>query len=130
MARNILQLSKLPRVLLNFNRGYSETSAQFPKITTHYTLNPRDKDERWAEVDMERFVDEADLLIVGGGPAGFSAAIRAKQIAAEKGQELRVCLVEKASEVGGHILSGACLDPVALNELIPETLGHEFWNCF
>lgn len=69
---------------------------------------------------MERFVDEADILIVGGGPAGLSAAIRAKQLAAEKGQELRVCLVEKAAEVGGHILSGACLDPVALNELIPD----------
>lgn len=69
---------------------------------------------------MERFVDEADILIVGGGPGGLSAAIRAKQIAAEKGQELRVCLVEKAAEVGGHILSGACLDPVALNELIPD----------
>lgn len=120
MARNLLQLSKFPRVLLNTHRNYSEASAQYPKITTHYTLNPRDKDERWAEVDMERFADEADLLIVGGGPAGFSAAIRAKQIAAEKGQELRVCLVEKASEVGGHILSGACLDPVALNELIPD----------
>lgn len=121
MARNILQVSKYPRVLLNAQRFYSEaSSAQFPKITTHYTLNPREKDQRWAEVDMERFADEADLLIVGGGPAGFSAAIRAKQIAAEKGQELRVCLVEKSAEVGGHILSGACLDPVALNELIPD----------
>lgn len=48
------------------------------------------------------------------------AAIRAKQIASEKGKELRVCVVEKSSEVGGHILSGACLDPVALNELIPD----------
>lgn len=69
---------------------------------------------------MERFSDEADLLIVGGGPAGMSAAIRAKQLAAEKGQELRVCVIEKAAEVGGHILSGACVDPIALNELIPD----------
>ncbi|XP_058460033.1 electron transfer flavoprotein-ubiquinone oxidoreductase, mitochondrial [Malaya genurostris] len=120
MAKNILLLSKYSRLLLNNHRYYSEASAQFPNITTHYTVKPRDKDSRWAEVDMERFADEADLLIVGGGPAGFSAAIRAKQIAAEKGQELRVCLVEKSSEVGGHILSGACLDPVALNELIPD----------
>lgn len=69
---------------------------------------------------MERFVDEADLVIVGAGPAGLSAAIRAKQLAAEQGKEIRVCVVEKASEVGAHILSGACLDPVALNELIPD----------
>ncbi|EAA11780.3 AGAP005894-PA [Anopheles gambiae str. PEST] len=122
MARNMLNIAKYTRTLLQRPqlRHYSEASAQFPKITTHYTIHPRDKDPRWGEVDMERFVDEADLLIVGGGPAGLSAAIRAKQLAAEKGQELRVCLVEKAAEVGGHILSGACLDPVALNELIPD----------
>ncbi|KFB44499.1 AGAP005894-PA-like protein [Anopheles sinensis] len=122
MARNILNIAKYTRTILNQQqiRCYSEASAQFPKITTHYTIKPREKDPRWAEVDMERFVDEADILIVGGGPAGLSAAIRAKQIAAEKGQELRVCLVEKAAEMGGHILSGACLDPVALNELIPD----------
>lgn len=69
---------------------------------------------------MEREADETDLLIIGGGPAGMSAAIRAKQVANEKGQELRVCVIEKAAEIGGHILSGACLDPIALNELIPD----------
>lgn len=60
------------------------------------------------------------LLILGGGPAGLSAAIRAKQLATEQGKEIRVCVVEKASEVGAHILSGACLDPVAINELFPN----------
>lgn len=69
---------------------------------------------------MERYVDEVDVLIVGGGPAGMSAAIRAKQIAAEQGKEIRVCVVEKATEIGAHILSGACFDPVAINELIPD----------
>lgn len=95
-------------------------SRSYAKITTHYTIHSREKDERWKAVDMERFVDETDLLIVGGGPAGLSAAIRAKQLATEHGKELRVCVVEKASEIGAHILSGACLDPVAITELIPN----------
>lgn len=69
---------------------------------------------------MERFVEEVDICVVGGGPAGMAAAIRAKQLATEKGQELRVCVLEKASEIGGHILSGAVMDPVAINELLPE----------
>lgn len=69
---------------------------------------------------MERYVDETDILIVGGGPAGLSAAIQARKLAKKHGKELRVTLVEKASTIGGHILSGACLDPIALNELFPN----------
>lgn len=69
---------------------------------------------------MERYVDETDILIVGGGPAGMSAAIQARKLAEKHGKELRVTLVEKSATIGGHILSGACIDPIALNELIPD----------
>ena len=61
-----------------------------------------------------------DVVIVGAGPAGLSAAIRLKQLAAEKDAELSVCVLEKGSEVGAHILSGAVIDPKSLDELIPD----------
>jgi electron-transferring-flavoprotein dehydrogenase len=61
-----------------------------------------------------------DVVVVGGGPAGLAAAIRLKQLAAEKKSELGVCVVEKGSEIGAHILSGAVMDPRALTELLPD----------
>jgi electron-transferring-flavoprotein dehydrogenase len=61
-----------------------------------------------------------DVVIVGAGPAGLSAAIRLRQLAAEREHDLSVCVLEKAAELGGHILSGAVLEPRALNELIPD----------
>ncbi len=68
----------------------------------------------------ERESMEFDVVIVGAGPSGLSAAIRLKQLSEEAGTELNVCVVEKGSEVGAHILSGAVLEPRTLNELIPD----------
>lgn len=68
----------------------------------------------------DRDVMSYDVVIIGAGPAGLSCAIRLKQQAATKGQDLSVCILEKGSEVGAHLLSGAVFEPRALNELIPD----------
>jgi NADPH-dependent 2,4-dienoyl-CoA reductase/sulfur reductase-like enzyme len=76
-----------------------------PRLTTHYKKLDRSKDSRWEGIDMDRAVDQTDILIVGGGPAGLSAAIKLKQLSAAAGKEYRVTVVEKAGTPGAHTLS-------------------------
>jgi electron-transferring-flavoprotein dehydrogenase len=71
----------------------------------------------------DREAMEFDVVVVGAGPSGLAAAIRLKQLAAAEGRETSVCVLEKGSEVGAHILSGAVLEPRALDELIPDWKG-------
>src|SRR5512134_211036 len=77
--------------------------------------------ERMTALELpEREAMEFDVVIVGAGPAGLAAAIRLKQLAARAGRELSVVVLEKGSEVGAHILSGAVIDPIGLDRLVPD----------
>ncbi|KAI0316037.1 FAD/NAD(P)-binding domain-containing protein [Amylostereum chailletii] len=90
-------------------RGFGSTPDEWERINDAFDVS-----------SVERASDDVDVCIVGGGPAGLSAAIRLKQLEQEKGREIRVVVLEKGGEIGSHTLSGAVIEPRALNELIPD----------
>ena len=118
---NALRASATP-ITISFptHRFLSGIDAMVKEQAVHSSRNVfgsrQDEEERMSERESMAY----DVVIVGAGPAGLSAAIRLKQLANEAGREISVCILEKGSEVGAHILSGAVVDPKALDELIPD----------
>ncbi|KIY53150.1 hypothetical protein FISHEDRAFT_33898 [Fistulina hepatica ATCC 64428] len=91
-----------------------------PCVLRYLTTSVCRHAKRFDPASVERAEDEVDVCIVGAGPAGLSAAIRLKQLERERGNDIRVVVLEKGSEAGSHILSGAVVEPRALNELLPD----------
>ncbi|KAL1895761.1 hypothetical protein Cpir12675_003094 [Ceratocystis pirilliformis] len=105
-----------------FNRQFGTVPARRSEAGNEDVFDPS---------TIERESDQVDVCIIGGGPAGMAAAIRLKQLANEAGNEdFRVLLLEKASEIGAHIISGAVIQPSAINELIPDWLDENNPNRF
>lgn len=122
VSANLQSSPRALRPALRISSTYF-TSGQTRLLSTSLRRCYADVDESFDPADVERESDEVDVCIVGGGPAGLSAAIRLKQIANEDGNEdFRVVVLEKGGEVGSHILSGNVLEPRAINELIPDWL--------
>ncbi|KAL5050116.1 hypothetical protein BDW71DRAFT_174802 [Aspergillus fruticulosus] len=102
------------------------TTTQTRAFSLSSSRNLTDENGHFDPRQVERESDEVDVCIVGGGPAGLSAAIRLKQLANEAGnEEFRVIVLEKAGEIGAHVLSGNVLEPSAMEELFPDWLSED-----
>ncbi|KAI9051227.1 hypothetical protein LZ554_005328 [Drepanopeziza brunnea f. sp. 'monogermtubi'] len=130
LRRNPLRaIAQLPQFFQS-SPSLARPRTSFPPTLAHSRALSVTTARKFADVNedfdlksIDRESDEVDVCIVGGGPAGLSAAIRLKQLANEAGNEdFRVLLLEKAGEIGAHILSGAVIEPTAINELIPDWL--------
>ncbi|KAK2880115.1 hypothetical protein FQN49_000562 [Arthroderma sp. PD_2] len=98
---------------------------------SHVSARRQEEESRFKPEDIQRESDEVDVCIVGGGPAGLCAAIQLKKLANDAGNEdFRVLLLEKAGEIGDHIVSGNVLQPTAINELLPDWLSEDNPNRF
>ncbi|GAA5850467.1 hypothetical protein JCM8547_001884 [Rhodosporidiobolus lusitaniae] len=113
--------SRSARLAQNHTRSLPAAQKLFLTTPARRTTEPLNQEEENPALEgIERVQDEADVCIVGGGPAGLSAAIQLMKLAQEKGEEIRVVVLEKGAEVGAHVLSGAVIEPRALDELIPD----------
>ena len=119
------------RCLVRGYRPAAVTAGQRRAFTNTARSRFATPDDTFDPRTIEREADEVDVCIVGGGPAGLSAAIKLKQLANEAGNEdFRVLLLEKAGELGDHIVSGNVVEPSAINELIPDWLDEDNPNRF
>lgn len=125
------RLQRRPDVRATYGAALGARVPSRPLSTTRPRSSADVDDEPFDPASIERESDEVDVCIVGGGPAGLASAIRLKQLANEAGNEdFRVLLLEKAGELGAHILSGAVIQPTAIDELIPDWLDESSENHF